>query len=105
MVTLRVGAIVVAKLSTQVCDPGDRGVVYEQCSINGRPGWSVLFQGGGFDGFSRGEVDELLTVTGEICASVIDYRFTSVLQLCRDFEAGRFAAAFPAAGARAAEPV
>jgi hypothetical protein len=34
-------------------------------------------------------------VTGRVCPEVADYRFTNVTRLQRDFQEGRFAAAFP----------
>jgi hypothetical protein len=40
-------------------------------------------------------VDTFLQVTGRACPAVAGYRFTSVNRLARDFDRGRFAAAFP----------
>jgi hypothetical protein len=40
-------------------------------------------------------VETFLEASGRVCPEVADYRFTNVTQLARDFERGRFAAAFP----------
>ena len=47
------------------------------------------------DGFSPDDVDRFLELTGKVCPEVAGYRFANVTQLARDFEQGRFAAAFP----------
>jgi hypothetical protein len=39
-------------------------------------------------------VETFLHVTDRVCPEVADYRFTNVVRLNRDFEGGRFAAAF-----------
>lgn len=91
---LQVGSIVTAKRETAVCNVGERGVCYEVYELDGRPGWSFIFEQGGYDGFSPGDVDLILEVTGEVCQEVTDYTFKSVWRVCQDFQQGRFAAAF-----------
>ena len=77
---------IIAKHQSGVCDAGERGVCYE----------SFIFEQGRYDGFSPEDVGVFPTVTGAVCRTVTDYQFTSVTRLPRDFEQGRFAAAFPA---------
>ena len=88
------GSIVVAKCATGVCDPGELGVCYEVYTLGNRPGYSFIFERGRYDGFSPDEVAAMLEVTGRTCDAVAGYEFHNVQQLCRDYEAGRFAAAF-----------
>jgi hypothetical protein len=92
---IQVGSLVTAKRASGVCAAGERGVCYELYQLGGRPGYGILLQGGGYDGFSPADVELFLDVTGRVCPEVADYRFTNVTQLARDFEQGRFAAAFP----------
>jgi len=91
---ISVGSVAIAKRSSGVCDPGDLGVCYEVYELDGRPGYSFIFERGRYDGFSPEDVELFLF----ICftePSIAGYEFTNVLQLVRDFCAGRFAAAFP----------
>jgi hypothetical protein len=92
---IRVGSLVVAKRASGVCAAGERGVCYELYQLGGRPGYGILFQRGGYDGFSPDDVALFLDVTGRVCPEVADYRFTNVTKLAQDFRDGRFAAAFP----------
>ena len=92
---IQVGSIAVAKRRSGVCDPGEVGVCYEVYSPAGRHGYSFLFESGRFDGFSPEDVQDFLDLTGRICENVADYQFQNALRLSRDFQAGRFAAAFP----------
>jgi len=92
---LQVGSLVIARRTSGVCAAGERGVCYERYTLDGRPGYGILFQGGRYDGFSPDDMAKFLDVTGQVCPAVAGYRFTNVTQLARDFEAGRFAAAFP----------
>jgi hypothetical protein len=92
---IQVGSLVVAKRSSGVCNAGERGVCYELYQLGGRHGYGILFQSGRYDGFSPEDVAMFLDVADRVCPEVADYRFASVLQLARDFEQGRFAAAFP----------
>ncbi len=92
---IQVGGLVIAKRASGVCAAGERGVCYERYQLGGRPGYSIVFQRGGYDGFSPDDVELFLEVTGRVCPEVADYSFTNVTQLDRDFRAGRFAAAFP----------
>jgi hypothetical protein len=87
---LQVGSQVIAKRVTAVCDTGERGVCYETYELDGRPGWSFIFESGRYDGFSPDEVATFLEVTGAVCQDVADYDFKNVWRLCQDFRRGRF---------------
>jgi hypothetical protein len=91
-VPIKVGTLVIAKRASGVCAAGERGACYELYRLSGRPGYGILFQRGGYDGFSPEDVEMCLDVTNRVCPAVADYRFTNVTQLNRE---GRFAAAFP----------
>lgn len=104
--SLRVGSLVIAKRHSAVCEPGERGVVYEVYCINGCQGWGVIFARGAYDGFNADDVEAFLELTGEVCAALVTYVFRNVLELARDFDAARFAPAFvdaPASGPVAAQ--
>lgn len=92
---ITLGSIAVAKRSTGVCDAGELGVCYEVYELEGRSGYSFIFESGRYDGFSPDDVTLILDITGRVCQAVAGYRFTNVGQLAVDFRAGRFAAAFP----------
>lgn len=92
---ISVGSIVVAKCETAVCFRGELGVCYQTYELEGRPGYSVIFETGRYRGFSPEDVESTLILTGRVCESVRGYEFTSVSQLAADFRARRFAAAFP----------
>ena len=94
---LRVGSLGVAKKGSGVCDPGERGVVYEQYELGKCPGRSVIFQSGRHDGLSPCDVDFFLDVTGEVCEEIAGYTFENVMRLADDFGRGHFAPALGAA--------
>jgi hypothetical protein len=91
---LQIGSLVIAKHTTAVCAPGERGVCYETYTLGDRPGGSILFERGGYDGFSPPDVAALLEITGQVCPEVADYEFKNVGRLADDFRRGRFAPAW-----------
>jgi hypothetical protein len=93
--SIKVGSQVIAKRASGVNAAGERGVCYEVYQLDGRPGYSIIFERGGYDGFSPQDVEIFLHVTGQHCPAVADYHFNNVTRLKRDFDEGRFAAAFP----------
>ena len=95
-INVEVGRIVKAKMKTGVCDIGETGVVYEQYGIGGRPGWSVIFEKGRYDGFSPDEVERFLEVTDLVDAKVSSYQFINVMKLSDDFRNGFFDSALNA---------
>src|SRR5581483_5114467 len=92
---LQIRTLVVAKRASGGCAAGERGVCYELYQLDGRPGYGILCQRGGYDGFSPDDVAMFLDVSGRVCPAVADYGFTNVTRLAQDFRDGRFAAAFP----------
>jgi hypothetical protein len=92
--TLQIGGLVTAKLTTGVCEKGEKGVCYEVYQIGNRPGYSVIFERGGYDGFSPGDVALMLQPIGKLLPELANYQFQNVGILQRDFEQGRFAPAF-----------
>ena len=54
---IQVGTLVTAKRAAGVCAAGERGVCYELYKLDGRPGYSIIFQRGGYDGFSPQDVE------------------------------------------------
>lgn len=97
MSAIQLGSLVVAKRDIGICAAGERGVCYELYSLDGRAGYSFIFERGGYDGFSPDEVELMLEVSGDRCPQVMDYHFTNVLCLQKDFYDGRFADAFESA--------
>lgn len=91
---LQVGSLVVAARRTGVCEPGEVGVCYECYAIDGRPGWSFIFRDGRYDGFSPGEIEAMLLLTGRVCGLLQGYRFENVTRLEQDHAAGLFGEAF-----------
>jgi hypothetical protein len=92
-----VGTVVIAKRGSGKYDiyaAGERGVCYDASECVGDPmAYLVIFEGGGCECFRNEELPELLEVTG-FCEAVADYKFVRYGQLRKDFNAGRFAAAF-----------
>jgi hypothetical protein len=92
---IQVGTMLVAKKASGVCAAGEHGVCYELYQLGGRPGYGIIFRGGGYDGFSPDDVELFLDVTGRVCPEVARYRFANVTRLAQDFRDGRLANAFP----------
>jgi hypothetical protein len=105
---ISVGSLVTAKTQTAIFSPGEPGVCFatRQVSHVGwehepaqherlkQPGYSFIFQGGGFDGFTPAQVKEFLEVSGLVSKDAADYQFKTVGQLGADYGTGRFDAAF-----------
>jgi hypothetical protein len=66
---------------------GSAGVCVQEYELDGRKGWMFLFENGEYDGFSPEEVKELLLVEETL---PLDYKFTSVMHLHRDYRNGVF---------------
>ena len=94
MISVQLGTLAVATRATSICRAGELGVCYELYTIGDRPGYSFIFERGGYDGFSPQEVESILEVTGVVFRSIETYSFTDVGQLLKDFLAGRFSEAF-----------
>jgi hypothetical protein len=91
---ITVGSLTVAKRSSGVCDLGEVGVCYEVYRLGDRPGYSFIFERGGYDGFSPDDVKMFLDMTGLVASEMTSYRFRNVGQLDADYRAGRFDGAF-----------
>lgn len=91
---IEVGTIARAKKKSAICNVGEIGVCYEVYELSGRPGYSFIFENGGYDGFSPDDVEQFLEVTNEVISSIADYEFKNVTSLVRDYEQGRFDPAF-----------
>ena len=90
---IQVGTLAVAKRSSGVCKEGEVGVCYEVYTLDGRPGYSFIFEKGGFDGFSPRDVELFLEPLDAVVPSVAGYAFTNVNRLVQDYRRGRFAEA------------
>lgn len=95
-----VGTVVIATRDTGICRQGERGVCYEVYARgDGTNGHSILFERGGYDGFSPDEVALCLTVTDQVIPELQEYEFRNVGQLSSDHRRGVFKAAFKQPGA------
>ena len=93
--TIKVGTLCRAKRKSAICDIGEVGVCYEVYSLDNRPGYSFIFEIGGYDGFSPDEVEVFLDIIGEYqLLNESSYRFANVVALYNDFVDGQFENAF-----------
>ena len=90
---IRVGTLAVAKRGSGVCKEGEVGVCYEVYELEGRPGYSFIFERGRFDGFSPRDVEMFLEPLGAVVPSVAGYSFSDVNRLVADYRRGCFAEA------------
>jgi hypothetical protein len=91
---IEVGSIVFARQTNCIHKAGECGVCFQVYRINDERGYGVIFEGGGFDRFSEQNALSSLEISGEVCATVADYRFKSVRTLVKNHLSGRFAEAF-----------
>lgn len=93
-----VGAVIQAERESAVNRAGEIGVVYEQYAIGRVAGVSILFERGGFDGFSQADVEACgvmpLTAPARPHRMAVDYRLRCAATLRIDYESGRFAECF-----------
>ena len=96
-IRLRIGSRVIATKRTAVCDVDEIGLVYEvyprkrHCPETCQgSGYSIIFEQGRYDGFSSDEADTMLANTGELEPSMMDYRFSTVVELMQDYRNHRF---------------
>ena len=52
MISVQLGTLAVATRATGICRAGELGVCCELYRIGDRPGYSFIFERGGYDGFS-----------------------------------------------------
>jgi hypothetical protein len=63
MVEIKVGTLATANRTVTFCSVGEMGVCYEVYTLGNRAGYSFIFEKGGYDGFSPGDVELFLEVT------------------------------------------
>lgn len=91
------GAKVYAKANSGVCSAGERGVVVEEYRLGARSGRTIVFERGGYDGFSADEIGLFVVAEGSVDGTLGSYRFEGVHPLQRDLRRGAFAQAFATA--------
>lgn len=87
-----VGTLVVAKRRTRICEQGERGVcfdVYDFGKIDFE-GYSIIFQNGGYEGFTPNEVDRDLQILDRVDDAIANYEYANARQLMMDFKNGVF---------------
>jgi hypothetical protein len=101
MVEIGVGTLAVAKRDSANRTVCEMGVCYDVYTLRNRAGYSFIFEKGGYDGFSPGDVELFLEVTDVVFQSIANYGFENVTQLERDYHQGRFSEAFTLQRAKA----
>lgn len=95
---MKIGQLVKSKVKTGVCEPNEVGVCVEEYSIGLHKGWQVIFENGGYDGFSKYDCETMLDTLPLLDeATFRNYTFTSVLSLRQHYENGYFSKAFETA--------
>lgn len=84
--SLPIGTIVELKIECLGNPIGTRGICYEVYRLD-KPGSSFIFENGNYCGFSIDEQDQFFRVIKE---GHLDYSFTNVIQLSKDFNIGVF---------------
>jgi hypothetical protein len=70
---------------------GERGIVVEIYEHGGGDwGAQILFQNGGDCGFSKEEIDDFIIKTNLVVPELTTYKFTSVINLHRDWMMNKF---------------
>ncbi|WP_394222543.1 hypothetical protein [Alteromonas gracilis] len=73
---------------------GTLGVVYENYTIGGHHGVSILFPNGRYDGFSERCIEIMDVVPARLSRALCNYEFIHIGKLSSDFERGIFNHAF-----------
>lgn len=87
---LPLGARVYARAESGICSKGSRGLVVEEYWLGERPGRTILFENGGYDGFSPDDIGHLVIAEGSIDSKLAHYCFQSVGRLSVEFHSGLF---------------
>ena len=82
MGTIQVGTLAVATRDTAICRAGELGVCYELYTIGNRPGYSFIFERGGYNGFSPQDVELFLEVTGVVIDIAVQHLDKTRSLLC-----------------------
>jgi hypothetical protein len=89
---MQVGDLVIVGRASGVNASLALGVVVEVYELDGRRGWTILFEDGRHDGFSPEDCALFEVTPIGHNADVASYVFTSAMRLYSDWHAGRFAA-------------
>lgn len=92
--TIQSGTIAITKMALLNCKIGAYGVCYEHYHIGSESGWSFIFENGDYDGFSSDDVNNILHLPGVQCNELLDYEFSNVMRLAKDYRQGVFDPAF-----------
>lgn len=87
---LPLGARVYARTDSGICDKGSRGLVVEEYWMGERDGRTILFENGGYDGFSPEDIGHFVIAEGSIDSKLAHYCFQSVGRLSVEFHSGLF---------------
>jgi hypothetical protein len=87
---IQVGTLAIAKKDSAICSVGGMRVCYDLYIIGDPPGYSFIFERGGYDGFSPEDIALFLEVTDVVFPSIANYTFENVTRLERDYHDGRF---------------
>lgn len=69
--------------------------MYDAYEFGANAGRSVIFEKGGYDGFSTAELERFLIPEGSVDAGATQYVFHSAGRLARDHSLGAFSFRFP----------
>jgi len=89
----QVGQIVWLKVALLGNLPGTLGVCFHVYNLGKGPAGQYIFENGEYDGFSPSEQEKYLEWVGD-CEELKNYKFTNVIRVSRDYQAGIFNPAF-----------
>ena len=84
---MRIGTVVLLKEACLGNSINSKGICYNVYNLSNRPGYSVIFENGEYDGFSPDECNRFLE---EVMDTPFTYNFTNVMKLSRDYDNGIF---------------
>ena len=87
---LKLGSKVYASRSCGIAKAHEAGIVYEEYTLEGRKGVSIIFEQGGYDGFSPDDCELFIVNEGTVSAQAAQYQFFNVGRLFADYQAGLF---------------
>jgi len=83
---ITIGTIAKLKVPCMGNPIGTVGFCYEVYHLD-RVGYSFIFENGEYSGFSSDEIEPFLKIVGR---TDLDYNFTNVMKLSRDYDNGYF---------------
>lgn len=91
-----VGTLVVANKSTRICKKGERGICFDVYDFGKTDfeGYSIIFQDGGYEGFSANEVERTLKILDRVDPVIANYTYANAKQLMLDYKIGIFNSAW-----------